>query len=129
MKGAADYLANIRALIVRNPEVVHWRVVREETEGNIGLFRYRLTLRDGDLLEIFERFDIVEGQVQARKYSFHWQDAAGQLHKRWDNASHHPELSTSPCHVHENSEENVLPHGPISAKDVLAFITKAANQE
>jgi len=60
-------------------------VVREEAQGDMGLFRYRLTLRDGGLLEMFERFQVVEGRLRVAKYSFHCQDAAGQLRKRWDN--------------------------------------------
>lgn len=59
MRDAADYLAHIKALIVMNPQVVHWTVVREEAQGDMGLFRYRLTLRDGSSLEIFERFRVV----------------------------------------------------------------------
>ncbi len=53
MKDAADYLAYTKALIALNPQVVHWMVVREESQGNRGLFRYRLTLHDGGLLEMF----------------------------------------------------------------------------
>ena len=124
MRDAADYLAHIKALIVVNPQVVHWTVVREEAQGNMGLFRYRLTLRDGGLLEMFERFQVVRGRTQVAKYSFHWQDAAGQLRKRWDNAAHHPEVSTHPHHVHDGGEANVLPHGPISAEEVLAIIAE-----
>ena len=53
MKGAADYLAHVKALIAVNPQVVHWTVIREEAQGDMGLFRYRLGLRDGGLLEMF----------------------------------------------------------------------------
>jgi len=96
--------------------------MREEAQGDMGLFRYRLTLRDGGLLEMFERFRIVKGRLQVAKYSFHWQNADGQLRKRWDNAAHHPEVSTHPHHVHDGGEEKVLPHGPIGAEEVLAII-------
>ena len=82
MKDAADYLAHIRALIIENPKVLHWSIVREEAQGNLGLLRYRLTLRDGSGLEMFERFVVREGQAQVVKYSFHWQDAEGQLRQR-----------------------------------------------
>lgn len=44
------------------------------------------------------------------KYSFHWQNAAGSLHKRWDNAPHHQHVPTQPHHVHDGSETKVLPH-------------------
>lgn len=51
MKEATDYLAYIKALIVVNPQVLHFSVVREEAQGDRGLLRYRLTLR-GSLIEI-----------------------------------------------------------------------------
>lgn len=124
MKDATDYLAHIKALIVMNPQIVHWTVLREEAQGDMGLFRYRLTLRDGGLLEMFECFRVVEEKLYLAKYSFHWQDAAGQLRKRWDNATHHPEVATYPYHVHDGAEENVLPHGLISAEEVLANISE-----
>ena len=125
MKDAADYLAFIKALIIANPHVVRWAVIREEAQGDMGLLRYRLALRDGGLLEMFERFQIVAGRVQGGKYSFHWQDAAGQLLKRWDNVPHHPELSTYPSHMHEGAEENVQSHEPINAEEFwLALLSR-----
>ena len=51
MKNAADYLVHIKALIALSHQVVHWKVMREEAQGDMGLFRYRLTLRGGGLLE------------------------------------------------------------------------------
>jgi hypothetical protein len=122
VKDAADYLAAIKARIIVHPQVVRWAVVREEAQGDMGLLRYRLTLRDGGLLEMFERFRIVGGRVQVGKYSFHWQNATGQLLKRWDNVPHHPELSTYPYHMHEGTGENVQSHGPITAAEALARI-------
>jgi len=126
VKSVSDYLAHIKALITLNRQVLHWMVVREEAQGDVGLFRYRLILRDGDLLELFERFQIAEERLQVAKYSFHWQDADGQLRKRWDNAAHHPEVPTHPHHVHDGMEANVLPHGPISAEEALAIIAAEA---
>jgi len=126
VKDASNYLAYIKALIVMNPEVLHWTVLREEAQGDMGMLRYRLTLCDSSLLEMFEFFQIVKEKVQVIKYSFHWQDMTGQLMKRWDNAAHHPELSESPHHVHEGSEENVQPHEPINAEEVLKLIETEA---
>jgi len=126
VKDAADYLAYIKALIVANSQVLRWTVIREETQGDMGLFRYKLTLRDTSLLEMFECFQVVEGRVQVAKYSFHWQDTAGQLLKRWDNAAHHPELSTNPDHVHDGAEDNVRPHEPINAEEVLTLLAAEA---
>jgi hypothetical protein len=95
---------------------------REEAQDDLGLFRCRITLRDGSLLELFEHFQVVGEKLQITKYCFHWQDAAGRLVKRWDNAAHHPEISTHPHHVHDGNENNVISHGPISAEDILGII-------
>lgn len=75
---------------------------------------------------MFERFQVVGERLQVVKYSFHWQGADGQLCKRWDNAAHHPEVSSASHHVHDGAEANVLPHGPIGAEEVLAIIAAEA---
>ena len=54
------------------------------------------------------------------KYSYHWQDADGKLLVRWDNAPHHPEISTYPNHKHVGDE--VLSSSRISIEDVLSAI-------
>ncbi len=94
MKDAAKYLAQVKALIVMNPQIMHWAAAREEAQGDAGLFRYKLMLRDGSVLEMFENFRIVQETVKVTKYGFHWQDSAGRLRMRWDNASHHPEVAS-----------------------------------
>ena len=123
MKDAADYLAHIKSLIILNPQVEHWQIVREAVEDDIGLFRYRLALRDGSLFEIFERFQIVDEKAQVSKYSFHWQGADGQLQKRWDNAAHYPEISTHPHHLHDGTEYNVIPHESMTAEKAFLTVT------
>jgi len=122
VKDAADYLAYIKALIVAHPLVVRCAIQREEAQGNEGLLRLRLTLRDGGLLDLFERFRIAEGCLQISKYRFHWQDVTGQLRQRWDNAAHYQAVSTYPHHVHVGSEVNVAPHEAVSVADVLAIV-------
>jgi hypothetical protein len=124
VRDAAEYLAFVKALIVANQQVHGWTVVREEAQGDLGLLRYRLTLRDGSLLEVFERFRVIEDQVQVSKYSFHWQGEAGQLIKRWDNVAHHPEVDTFPHHLHDGKEDRVEPHGVMTVKEVLTAISK-----
>lgn len=122
MTNASDYLTHIKALIVLNPKVVNWTVVREEVQGDRGLLRYRLTLKDGSLLEMFEFFQIASTEVMVTKYRFHWQSADGQLRKRWDNAAHHQEIATYPHHVHDGTEDNVLPCEAMNVEKVLSII-------
>lgn len=124
MNNARDYIERIRALIISNQQVVSWAIAREEAQGDRGMFRYRLTLQDGTFLELFEFFIVTEAEVQVTKYSFHWQNSDGQLRKRWDNAPHHREISTYPNHVHDETEENVLPHQPINTEQLLAIVTR-----
>ena len=67
MQDAAESLAQITALLVANPRVMRWAVVREEAQGIMRLWRYRLTLRDGGSLERFERFQVVAGTIQVAR--------------------------------------------------------------
>lgn len=124
MNDVADYLAHIKSLIILSPQVAQWQIVREAIEDDLGLFRYRLTLSDGSLFEMFEHFQVTAGEVNVSKYSFHWQSSDGQLRKRWDNAAHHPEVPTHPHHLHENSEDNVTSHKPVTAEEVLVMVTE-----
>ena len=120
---AADYLATVKALIIANPRIRTWTILREEIQGDVGLYRFRIIWEDDSLLEMFERFEINDGVCRIAKYSFHWQDAQGLLLKRWDNAAHHPEVDTHPHHLHENSDDSVLPHEPVTAGTILERVT------
>jgi hypothetical protein len=120
---AVDYLATVKALIIANPRIRTWTILREEIQGDIGLHRFRIVWEDDSLLEMFERFEISDGVCKITKYSFHWQDAQGLLLKRWDNAAHHPEVDTHPHHLHENSDDSVLPHEPVTAATILERVT------
>ena len=79
-------------------------------------------MSDKSLLEIFEYFYILEDVVKVEKYSFHWQDAEGNLISRWDNAKHHPNIATYPNHVHKNIEDKVYPHKAVDVKAILDII-------
>ena len=125
MRDADEYLAFVKALIVTNDQIAHWTVMREEAQGDVGLFRYKLVLRDDSLLEVFERFRVSSEAIVVSRYSFHWQNAAGDLRKRWDNAPHHRDVPTWPHHVHDGGEANVLPHEPMTIETVLAIISAA----
>jgi hypothetical protein len=64
---ASAYLAHIRSLILLNHQVVHWVVVREEVQGDRGLLRYRLTLQDSSMLEMFEFFQFTSAGLLVTK--------------------------------------------------------------
>jgi hypothetical protein len=95
------------------------------------LFRARVKMADGDLLEIAEFFVLEAGTIMVENYKFHWQDSQGCLIKRWDNAPHHPEVEGFPHHLHEGSEENVIPGvSKIDTEMALQLISqRLASQE
>jgi hypothetical protein len=118
-----DYLATVKAAIIGNPQIITWRVLREESQGDAGLYRYRVTWRDGSQLEMFERFDINGDVCEVTKYSFQWQDAAANLRKRWDCAAHHLEVTAHPHHVHDGVTGQILPGEPTNATAILAYLS------
>lgn len=96
----------------------------ESDQKHILIYRLRVYMKDGDLLEIMKRisFSKKDEQSDTTKYSFHWQNTKCQLIRRWDNAPHHPEIQTHPYHVHEDNEDNVKPSLPITATEMLCLI-------
>ena len=122
MNTPEEYLEYVRTRFARTRDVRKFTVVQEQVKEEVGLYRYRLDLTNGDVLEAFERFFVRRGRVEVLKYSFHWQDRDSLLIARWDNAPHHPDLSTFPHHIHDGVEENILPHEPVRVADVLRLV-------
>ena len=123
MRNADDYVAWIKSVIALCSVVVHLSLIREEILTDRGLWRYRLTLQDESLLELFEFFIIESDKVTVIKYSFHWQTKDGKLIKRWDNAAHHPEIITNPHHLHDGIKNSVLPYEPVDIQAILSLIS------
>jgi len=69
----------------------------------------RLRFPDGSLLEVREVVVATGSRIEKLSYSYHYQDAAGNLIFRYDNAPHHREVPTFPHHKH-------TPEGVFSTK-------------
>ncbi len=92
-------------------------------EEKILIYRIRITLSDGGLLEMMERvLESDMGYCKTTTYSFHWQDRNGSLVRRWDNAPHHPELDSFPYHIHVEREANVVSGECLNALGVIAEV-------
>ncbi len=81
----------------------------------------RLRFYDGSTLafeEVLEQQKI--RQVSRIYYKYHYQRADGTLVVRYDNAPHHPEVSTYPDHIH--IEGRVEAAEPPDLSDVLRRI-------
>lgn len=124
MSKIADYFNEIQITALAYPSVVSVEKIREteDQKENIGIYRYRIYMKNGDLLEMTARVKIEAGECVVTKYRHHWQDKCGKIKKRWDNAPHHPELDNFPYHIHDGSEENVKSHPPVNAMMVLRLV-------
>jgi hypothetical protein len=59
--------------------------------------------------------------LSIKKYRFHYMNKQGQMLFRYDNAPHHPELSSFPDHKH--IENSTIPASPRGFKDIFNEIT------
>ena len=99
------YLNDLDAFISANDAVANVDVLRRDIRDTglekTALYRYRLKLKDGSIVELTERIIEEKGKFNTTKYRFHWQNKSGELIKRWDNAPHHPEINSFPDHLHD----------------------------
>lgn len=122
----ADYLTAIDELISSAPEVIDVEILRRSVWDTglekVALYRYRLSMSDGSLLELTERLVEEKRTLFIKKYRYHWQNRNGQVIMRWDNAPHHPEIESFPHHLHDGSETNVVRHSEIRGMDALSRV-------
>ncbi len=104
---------------IQTIEIVDERIVL----SNHGYFRARLTLTNGDFLEVAEYF-VVEGErCVPKRYRYQWMNSEqDQLIKRWDNAEHFPELAGFPHHIHIGEENKVEPCIPLDILELSNII-------
>ncbi len=120
------YLRHIEELlstsvVVSDVEVIR-RSLRDTDLEKVVNYRYRVTLVNGGLIEMTERVLERQGTLAVTKYRHHWQDSQGHLLKRWDNAPYHPTVDTSPHHLHDGAEDQVVRHPAITGIEVLQRI-------
>lgn len=121
-----EYLQQLDALLSASPAVRNIEIIRRslhDTElEKVLIYRYRITLVDGGLVEMTERVLEVGRSLEVTKYRHHWQDSRGVLLKRWDNAPHYPGIETFPHHLHDGAEDRVVSHPAINGLEVLQRI-------
>jgi hypothetical protein len=93
------YFDELKLYLVINPIVESVEVISEKIGGKEGYLRVIIGLPDDSVIHCFE-YVLFDESIGISKYSFHWQDVAGNLICRWDNAPHHPELDNFPYHAH-----------------------------
>lgn len=104
-----EYFREISSVLASCIYAASIRLIRydilEISEEKILIYRIRIALSDGGLLEMMERVvKSHDGNYKRTTYSFHWQDRNGSLVRRWDNAPHHSELDSFPYHYNSCEE-------------------------
>ncbi len=95
----ASYFDEIEARFIASPAITTFQILRRDVSDIDGIFRVKAKLIDASQGEFFENVIETNSEIKIRKYSFHWQDQDGKLIKRWDNAAHYKEFSST-HHVH-----------------------------
>lgn len=103
--------------------ITDYSVSEYKRYGQAASLAANLKFKDNSSLHIKD-YLFIDGK---RKYSYHWQDANGQLIIRWDNSPHHKELSTFPHHRHLSKEVSISNERTV--KDVLIVIKNAMMQD
>ena len=122
MKEPKEYLEATKLKIVASPIVSRYEITKERATSIDGYIRIRITLVNGDYLEVSEYFERTLSEIKTVDYRYQWMDASTNLYCRWDNAPHHPELDNFPHHIHQNSEDNVISGKVLSISQVLDII-------
>ena len=92
---------------------------------NPNLLRLRADLINSDKLHIRESW---EEEILLR-YAYYWLKHNDELRIGWDNAPHHPEVSTRPHHKHVERQENIQESQETNLEDVLRVIKKHLEEE
>jgi hypothetical protein len=116
----AEYVLQLKTQLSLSPIVVSFTIVEEKVWPDRGYIRIRMTLSNGDFLEVAEYFVIQDGECVTHRYRYQWMDGQRrELRKRWDNVEHYPDLPNFPHHVHMGGEKNVEPGERLSIIQLL----------
>ena len=101
------------------------RLIHEhETAGfllsdDLGYLRATLIFSDRSELHVREYVRVNDDRVERLALAYHYQDAAGALHFRYDDAQHRPPVVST---VHKHVGEDLVPVEDITLADVLREI-------
>jgi hypothetical protein len=100
MRTIEEYFASVRQLVQVVPDVDIERYEEQILTSIRGNLRLRLQFSDQSLLEISEAIVLIGEEPDWLSYRYHYQSSNAALIFRYDNAPHHPEISSFPDHKH-----------------------------
>lgn len=124
---ARDYYRLVLQLLTTSAAIIGHQVEFDEQDVYVAYLKGTISLIDGSTLFFAQYVRIGEtgsDQIDRKKYRYHWQTPNGETHYRWDNARHHPGLSSFPDHVHVGADERVQESNPTDLWQVMSQIEK-----
>ena len=123
-----DYFEQIDTLLESYPDAYaeqYNATILSDQRANLKL---RLRFYFKYLLSISEALVIVDDQITAIDYRYHFQDEQNNLIFRYDNTPHFPNLSSFPHHKHLPSQviASEQPNIAIALQDVTDFLASVS---
>lgn len=95
-----SYLLRLYDTIISRGDIVVEFLAFDDQAQRQGFIEGKLRFFDGSLLDFDEVIVLRSRKIVKLRYAYHYQNAAGQLIFRYDNAPHYPDLPTHPHHKH-----------------------------
>jgi hypothetical protein len=106
------YLENIDEAIASSSSVLSSNTQKHfSPDGKTVYLKGRLVFVDSSILEIGMFITESHQALAIEKYRLHYMDTNGRMLFRYDNAPHHPEMSSHPNHKHifDKAIESTIP--------------------
>jgi hypothetical protein len=94
------YLHRLYDTIISRGYIEVEQIIFDNRSNQRGTIRGKLKFHDGSLLDFGEVIILQNRHIVKLRYAYHYQDALGEKVFRYDNAPHHPTVSTHPHHKH-----------------------------
>ncbi len=116
------FVDHIETIISLSPIILSSQIEKYfDPGGNSVYLKGQLLIIDFSILEIAIFALETSGIVLIDKYRFHYMNSKEQIIFRYDNAPHHPEISTFPHHKHLRGK--IISSFVPSLKDILNEIS------
>jgi hypothetical protein len=108
-----EYFHTLLQKLFVSPAVSSFKTIKQQVQEEDGYLRIKGRLQNGQRLEFAEYVQVHDDDIVVITYNYQWQDARGDLVKRWDNVPHHKGVDSFPHHIHI-SETEVISSSPIT---------------
>jgi len=118
----AKYFEKIERTISKFKEIINHQTISKKFYNDTqGLISGKIVFINDNILEFME---LKETESKTKmKYKYHYMDNQNEMIFRYDNAKHHPEISTFPHHKHTTKQ--IIDSGEPELIDVLFEIQQS----